>query len=61
MIALLKWGRVMSKVNSNGGLHKTKINLRVAPKGDDYLVCWETESVWKSVADCQCTFAHRLV
>jgi hypothetical protein len=50
----LRRGTVLTKVTSSGKMHQTKVTLRLV--GDsEYFVCWESESFWKSAADCQCT------
>jgi hypothetical protein len=52
----MKFGCNVTKVNSNGKSHKTKVSLKFVKDTQQFVVVWESESMWKSSADCQSSF-----
>ena len=53
----MKFGLKLTKVNSNGKSHRTTVTLKFHKDTQQFSVVWESESFWKSSADCQSTCA----
>ena len=52
---MLRKGTDLSKVSRNKSKHLTRLKLRKPAGSRYYVVSWESDSFWKSAADCEST------